>query len=344
MLKTNKPTIDEWNALYKAAENFKKAACWKWMYDNDIFGVQDPETGEIAYCCIMGNAGEHFAISGYLGTEGLDGILKMFSGEVEPSDPDNMYLQKCLMCSFEDRAALAPEDLKVIKDLGLKFRGRNEWPVFRHYEPGLFPWFLNASQCRFLTRINTQALEVSLRCRESKKILEHKTLYTYLVRVNRKPGSRDSSWEDQYAEIEPYRPEFVSFHIKDEMRLRRLVSTKLDKRIVLEADTFFTASPVREKGRPYYPKVCVLLDHHTGMVISFEMLAYIKKEGYKCIEMLVNFIERNGVKPSKILVTRDETYYLYVDICKQLDITLEVVDHLEFARQVRYGMSNFMMR
>lgn len=138
-------------------------------------------------------------------------------------------------------------------------------------------------------------------------------------------------------------PEFVSFHIKDEMRLRRLVSTKPDKSIVLESDTFFTPSPVREKDRPYYPKVCMLLDHHTGMVISFEMLANIKKEGYKCIDMLVNLIERNGVKPSKILVTRKETYYLYVDVCRQLDITLEVVDHLEFARQVRYGMSNFMM-
>ncbi|MGI6085989.1 MAG: DUF7309 domain-containing protein [Acetivibrionales bacterium] len=335
MLKTNKPTIDEWSALYKAAENFKNAACWKWMYDNDIFGVQDPETGEIAYCCIMGNAGEHFAIAGYLGTEGLDSILKLLSGEIEPSDPDNMYLQKCLMCSFEDRAALASEDLKIIKNLGLKFRGRNEWPAFRHYEPGFFPWFLTASQCRFLTHIITQALEVSVRCRESKKILEHKTLYTYLVRTNRKPGNGDSSWEDRYIDIEPFKPEFVSFHIKDEMRLKRLVSTKPIKGIVLEADTFFT---------PYYPKVCMLLDHHRGMVVSFEMMTDLKKEGYKCIEMLVNFIERNSIKPSKILVSREETYYLYVDVCKQLGITLEAVDHLEFAGQVRHEMFSFMMR
>lgn len=80
MEKVNQPTQAEWRALYEAAVSFKRASCWEWMYDDDIFGVANPETGEVAYCCIMGNAGEHFGIAAYLGAEGLDGVLGLLSG------------------------------------------------------------------------------------------------------------------------------------------------------------------------------------------------------------------------------------------------------------------------
>ncbi|GAB6172248.1 hypothetical protein JCM15765_17260 [Paradesulfitobacterium aromaticivorans] len=69
MTKSNIPTIEEWRSLYEAAIAFKQSACWEWMYDDEIFGVVDPETGETAYCCVLGNAGEHFgliALSGIL--------------------------------------------------------------------------------------------------------------------------------------------------------------------------------------------------------------------------------------------------------------------------------------
>ena len=48
------PSLQEWKSLYKAAIEFKKLAPWSWMYDTDIFGVKDPVSGKIGYCCIMG--------------------------------------------------------------------------------------------------------------------------------------------------------------------------------------------------------------------------------------------------------------------------------------------------
>ncbi|HWQ89976.1 MAG TPA: hypothetical protein VN374_08395, partial [Desulfitobacteriaceae bacterium] len=198
MNKEKKPTIEEWNSLYQAAIDFKRAACWEWMYEDDIFGVTDPGTGEIAYCCIMGNNGDHFAIAGYLGVEGLNGIFEMSSEEIDLDSSDSMFIQKCLMCSFEDREFLLAEDLKQIKQLDLKFRGRNEWPLFRSYEPGLVPWFLSASQCRFLAHILKQALEVALRCRNNKDILEHEGDLTFLTRSCQKSETGETEWVDQY--------------------------------------------------------------------------------------------------------------------------------------------------
>jgi len=331
-----KPTRKEWSSLYQAAVDFKRSACWEWMYDSDIFGVIDPETGETAYCCIMGNAGEHFAVAGYLGTEGLNGILGMLSGEIDTESSDSMFIQKCLMCSFEDRAFLTAEDLKTIKELGLKFRGRSEWPLFRHHEPGFAPWFLNAAQCCFLTHILRQALEVALRCRNSKEILDHKTPFTFLIRVCQKSEAGEVEWIDQHITAELYEPEFVSFNIQDEIQLKKLKSFKPKQNLILEADTFYVPTPVRENERPYFPKVGVLLDHHSGLVVSFEMMKDIQEEGYKCVDRLVDFIEQN--MPTKLLVAKAETYYLYLDVCKQLGLPIEMVEHLEYAEKFRNGV------
>ena len=286
----------------------------------------------------MCNGGEHFAVAGYLGVEGLNGILGLLSGEIDPESSDSMYIQKCLMCSFEDRAFLTSEDLKTIKEMGLKFRGRNEWPLFRYHEPGFVPWFFNAAQCRFLTNILRQALEVALRCRNSKEILNHETPFTFLIRVCRKSKAEEVEWVDQYITAKLYEPEFVSFNIQNEIFLKKLKSFKPKENLILEADINYAPTPVREDDRPYFPKVGILLDHHSGLAVSFEMMKDIQEEGYKCVDMLVNFIEQNRIMPAKLLVARMETYYLYLDVCEQLGLPIEMVEHLEYAEEFRKGM------
>ena len=43
------------------------------------------------------------------------------------------------------------EDRAVLKQLGLRFRGRGQWIYFRYMIPGQFPWFLDAGQAELLT-------------------------------------------------------------------------------------------------------------------------------------------------------------------------------------------------
>src|SRR5660397_127968 len=100
MMNTDQPpSHQEWKALYYAAIEFKKVAPWDWMHDTDIFGVQDPVSDETGYCCIMGAAGEHFALGVYLGEEGLAGIMRIVSGDISPYDGEALFIQKCLKSS-----------------------------------------------------------------------------------------------------------------------------------------------------------------------------------------------------------------------------------------------------
>ena len=124
-------SLEQWEELYDWAVEFKKLACWNWMYDVDVFGVVNPETGEIGYCSVLGNLGEVFALNVYPGSEGLASWRLLYENadrmpDLDPTESQEIFTsQQCLSMSYEDRAELDKRDLELIRKLGLKFRGRN---------------------------------------------------------------------------------------------------------------------------------------------------------------------------------------------------------------------------
>ncbi len=245
------PSLQEWKALYEAALEFKELAPWNWMHDSDIFGVKDPVSGEIGYCCIMGAAGEHYALGLYLGSEGLGGLSRILSGEFSEFKDEALYVQKCLMAFFEDRKYLQKQDLQQIKALGLKFRGSNAWPLFRSYVPGFVPWYLAGEEARFLTVALKQAIDVSTRFKNDPGLLVHPSKVHYLVRVPDKLGE-SIIWKDEWLEPSPLKKEDSPTMPIDETTLSRLKKARLQRRGTWEIDFFYVPAPVWEKGeRPY---------------------------------------------------------------------------------------------
>ena len=49
-----------WRRLYEAAIRVKELAPSEWMFEDAVFGVQDPETGKLGFVSVMGQVGEHF--------------------------------------------------------------------------------------------------------------------------------------------------------------------------------------------------------------------------------------------------------------------------------------------
>ena len=46
-----------WRRLYEAAIQVKELAPWEWMFEDEVFGVQDPETGKLGFVSVMGQGG-----------------------------------------------------------------------------------------------------------------------------------------------------------------------------------------------------------------------------------------------------------------------------------------------
>jgi hypothetical protein len=338
------PTIEEWRKLYNAAINFKKHECWNYMWDSDIFGVRNPETSEIGYCCIMGRSGEHFALAVYKGSEGLYGLLSIFNEEVDATSINALYVQNCLMASFEDRKLLDKNDREIIKKLGLKFRGRKAWPLFRDYSPGFHPWYLNSKDVGFLTLALNQSIEISMRMRENPEILTSEDDSLYLVRVPYKEKN-EIKWKEEWLEPAPIMREVKSVDLVKEpnyrKRFEKINKEKKKRGGTWEIGTFYYPEGVREGSeRPYYPKLIVYADHNSRIILSFFMS---QSSNYleDFIEHFVSFLEKINFLPKRIIASDEELLALLCPITEELKIELFETDYLEIIEEVQYSMFNF---
>jgi hypothetical protein len=57
------PTSEELKHLYELSSELKALAPWRWMEEDDLFGVQNPETGEVGFVSVMGQLAEHTALA-----------------------------------------------------------------------------------------------------------------------------------------------------------------------------------------------------------------------------------------------------------------------------------------
>jgi hypothetical protein len=339
-MKEPESSISNWKSLYDAAVEFKGIACWDWMLDSDVFGVQNPANGEIGYCCVMGHLGEHFALGVYLGTEGLETYLKIQNREITEDDIEAFMSQKCLMASFEDRDALSEEDRKIIKRLGLRFRGRNQWPLFRKYQPGYPPWYLAKDEAEYLALALRQAIEVSLRFREDPDILIHRKRNHYLVRVPRKTDGR-WQWRDEWLKPAPVEESKIMVPPINEVRLQRIKKTIKRRGGTWEADFFFSPTPVREgKERPYYPYAAIYVDSYSGLILHADMVKPTEHTT-EFPNSVMGLIENVGMRPNEILVRKEEAFELLKLIASRLDINLKLVKRLKMLEHVQASMFQF---
>lgn len=323
------PSQEEWRALYQAAQAFKAAAPWQWMYDSDMFGVQNPEDGEIGYCCVMGNLGEHFALGVYKGSLGLAGYMALQTGAFgdEPDPMAAIFSQSCLMASFEDREFLSKQDLAVIKSLGLKFRGRNAWTQFRDHAPGYFPWYLTAAQARFLTLALQQAVLVAQRFDEDADLFDPPAEGKFFVRVP-EPSGDGLVWHDAWlAPAEPKQPE-ATLPEPDLGRAKQLKALK-SSRSVWEAGVVPAPTPVQEERdqRPYFPLMSLWVEHRSGMVLGTHLSS---PDQYRADfqNQFLALVEQVGVRPKEVRVGAPPPMLLLAPLADVLGVRLKQADEL----------------
>ena len=296
------PTPCEWHRLYQATIRVKEIAPWEWMTETDIFGIQDPETGEIGFVSIMGMLGEHFAAAVYLGAEGLYSFWG-FQQIADSAPPEALLRIPHLQASFEDRGELSAKDRAVIKELGLKFRGRQEWPLFRSYRPGYLPWYLEAPEAQALTYALEQAVEVTLRFKEDPGMLDPSDEESYLVRVPREVKG-NLVWDDEVMRVPPVEPEPIPVV----MDLEALAYVKQLPRgeHTLEMELSVFPAPIQEKGaRPYLPHMLLIVESHRGLILGNELLTpepgLVQMWGTVPMKV-VHQLARMGILPREIKV------------------------------------------
>jgi len=340
-MKKSEPSLKDWKSLYDAAIAFRNIKPWEWMKETDIFGVQNPQTGEVGYCCIMGEMGEVLAIAVYLGTEGLEGYLNIRRGQIQHDDPDSLFIQNCLMLSFENRKLVQEDDREIINELGLKFRGKSAWPVFRRYEPGYFPWFLNRDEVLYMTNALQQATDICLRFKDDAKLFRAPEKNHYLIRVAGEKNGR-VFWKDECRKPSlPEKKDQGFYKPVDEVRIQRLKKTAKSTHAIWEIDFFYAPTPVLEGERPFFPYAIMIIDHDTGFILDMH-LAETGPYQEEFLDKFLNCIETTSVIPLEILARKEDAVKLLETYASRLNIRLSRVKKLQNIDHARREMAKHL--
>jgi hypothetical protein len=331
------PSSQDWQNLYGAAIGFWQIQPWQWVDDTDLFGVKNPEDGEIGYCCVVGALGEFLGLVVYLGREGLESYLKIQTSE--SPEGDLLSTGKCLTASFEDRKCLQKQDLEVIKRVGLRFRGTKSWPLFRSYEPGYYPWYLNQRQVRFLTHALRQAMDVSFRIKESRDLLPNSEEGRYLVRVAEQSGP-DLHWEDEWLAPAPLEEAKREAPVPDELRLQRIKKRGFRQAGIWEIDFCYVPVPIQEGDRPFYPICLLIVDHASGLVLKSRLESRDRHEPEFQNQML-NLIEEISLQPLEIWVKREEVFQVFELLASRLGLKMKQVKKLKQLEPAQESMDSY---
>lgn len=341
------PTDEQWRNLYAAANALRKSACWMWMEDGDIFAVQDPLSRQNFFCSILGGAGSEFGLVAYRGYGGFKVLNQMLMADDESQlsalAEDLIFVQDALSCTFDDRESLDKSDLAVIRRLGLKYRGRNEWPCFRDYTPGMVPWFLTESQCVTLTHILEQALVVVFECKKagtSDILFGPKDELT--LRFSRKTAN-GFEWSGRFMTDTAESEAALEIELTDQVLIQKLKKLPAQKRKSWELDRFYLPASVNDRDRPYFPEMVAIVDHETGTALNAEMVEANAPQQMTA-DHLIDVLLNSGTKPRRILVKQEKIAILLGRFCEQIGLELRMTGSLPRISELRQGFLEFARR
>ena len=104
--------------------------------NEDVLAVNDPLGRFKGYCVVLGDGGVAYGLGVYLGDRGLLNYLSTMTSEDEPCGVEALERGLALTAVLGDREELENEERKAMRDLGLRYRGRGRWPIFRSAIPG----------------------------------------------------------------------------------------------------------------------------------------------------------------------------------------------------------------
>ncbi|MGB9880577.1 MAG: DUF7309 domain-containing protein, partial [Anaerolineae bacterium] len=332
-------TPEEWRTLYRACEQFRNLAPWDWMDDSQVIGVRDPDSREIGWCVVMGNARQVFGLWVYRGARGY-AAYSLMSFEIEP---EFNYIAKLdyLSLSFENRKELDRTDLELIRQSGLKPRGQHAWPLLRSKTPWHVPWRLNADEVRYMVLVLGQVSEKAIQLKKDPR--------TPLIKggklLVREPELLDGEmrWRDEWVEPGLPEPERVAVTLNvreiDSIRKRARVTDE-----TWEVDVFPLQAIIRDKGVPYYPMTLLVVNRGLPPIVHFMMVEPEPGSWQPLAESFVDGVGRAGRIPRQIRVARPEVAAMLSPICFALGVKMKQVERLTALERVRDDLEKWTGR
>lgn len=315
----NEASLRQWKELYELTRKIKNLEPWKYFWDMDLLTIILPERKEPIYFSILGNGGQNFGILTYSGYDAYNDFIDIIESEDSGTPVDYLMLeQSCLACNFGNREEVPPNQKKIIKELALGFRGKNQWIYFESFKKGYMPYILDEAEVILLTEAYNQLLKMLLDYIEQHINISFesgKTLIHYY-------DEDQKQWVNKSTVPNVPRREIQNITLADAILKADL---KGQKKIIanLELDMLYVCTDVKDDkfDRPINPKIVLLADNIGGAIIQQEVLTPEDNEIQAVFRLLIGFIQHYGI-PQKVYFRIPLIKHIIEDLCTELGIQI----------------------
>lgn len=313
-------SITLWKELYQVALELKALEPWKYFWDCDLVSIELQESGEDVFCSIMGSGGNYYGVGVYEGVEGLEDFEILTSMEKLGLPFEYvMFEQSSLSCCFGDREDVPPEQKKLIRELGYKFRGKGEWLYFESFKKRYAPYIPDEREVKVLLETFKGLIMafVSVVYRGLKVDFEHGEM------VRRVYNKERDEWQNFAIPYPKIQKNFPKVTFRDDTVKKRLKGLKKSN-TELVIDIAYMNTRVQEIGhdRPVNPLLFIALDGNSGTIIELDYLQMDTNEIDKILQFFILYVEKNGLM--KVIRARNPWVLAALkDICKYCEIRLE---------------------
>ena len=314
------PTPEQWLALHHAFRHYCEAKPWERLSNEDVLAVNDPLGHFKGYCVALGDGGVAYGLGVYLGDRGLLNYLTTMTSEDEPVDVEMLERGLALTAILGDREELENEERKAMRDLGLRYRGRGRWPIFRSVIPGHWPWYVNADEARLLTIALDNVRDVAERIGQGMLDLYAGRAPSEVLTQSLRGGVWRDEWELLRPPVLP-----VEDHQADTDRLQSISRSTPVGSAVWEVTASYIPTGAQDgRGtRPYLATLVMVVEGDSGLILTARMLGRVPSVAEKQ-EPVLELLEQAERLPGGLVCDRDGTADLLAPIASALGIGLYV--------------------
>lgn len=143
------PSLETASRLCELAWEFFALQPWRLLADRDLILLEDPQSGDMCFCSVMGALGEVFSLHIYIGAESYRFYRKLSDG-IPISAGEFFASQHALSIELISASTATPPDRQLLKAVGYVLQKRVPIPQFRAFRPGYLPWYITETEAILL--------------------------------------------------------------------------------------------------------------------------------------------------------------------------------------------------
>jgi len=335
-----------WQKLLAYAAEIRSLAPWKWMREDEVFGLSDPDSQQVGFVTTRQTADGQFEVDVLMGARALHDYRTLHqsaAGLDRTEVEENLQLVPRLEMTLHTPRPWEDWETELSRSLGTG--DPESEPRFRSFRPGHLPWMLEEDEVHFMTRALEQLRAVSRRKMREPGLLSFNGSHQFLVREPQRRGA-EITWHDRIRNFPPPKPSPIPivWNQSDIDYLKRLPK----QNHVLAADFFLFPGVFEEQGqRPVCTYVLMVVHAQSNLVLCAEPMSVVtslERMWGAVPGVLASAMVNFEIRPCKIQVRSNPLLRLLRSLQAELDFELEQSSRLPGLETVKDTFQDFFQQ